>query len=86
MDPGCGDADEAVLNMLRCYEVLTMDDLINSQPGFSWAQLFLAVDRLNRKHLISLRRIGMDYQICKMSQAVPLGRDQYHAGPAASHR
>jgi len=34
------DADEAILDMLQRYEVLTMDDLIITQPNFSWAQLF----------------------------------------------
>jgi hypothetical protein len=80
------DADEAVLSMLQRYEVLTMNDLIICQPDFSWAQLFLAVDRLNRKNLIALRRIGSNYQIRRMNRSLPLSQDQHHEEPAGSRR
>jgi hypothetical protein len=80
------DADEAILDMLQRYEVLTMDDLIITQPNFSWAQLFLAVDRLSRKNLLALRRIGLSYQIRRMNQALTLGQNQHHEEPAGSRR
>ena len=63
MVTGDTDADEAVLNMLQRYEVLMLEDLITGRPDFSWAQLFLAIDRLSRKNVIALRRIGSRYQI-----------------------
>lgn len=80
------DADEAVLNMLQRYEVLTMEDLIIGQPDFSYAQLFLAVDRLSRKNLITLHRMGMSYQLRPMNQEWSLSQDQQHEELAASHR
>ena len=63
MATGDTDADEAVLNMLQRYEVLMLEDLITGRPDFSWAQLFFAIDRLSRKNVIALRRIGSRYQI-----------------------
>ena len=33
-----------------------MDDLVAERPDSSWAQLFLAVDRLSRKNLIVLHQ------------------------------
>ena len=63
MGTGKMDADEVVLNMVQRYEVLMMEDIIIGRPDFSWAQLFLAIDRLSRKNLITLRRIGRSYQI-----------------------
>jgi hypothetical protein len=71
------DADEAVLNILQRYEGLMMDDLIAKRPDFSWAQLFLAIDRLNRKNLITLHRVGLDYQIFLMNEGVILGQGQH---------
>ena len=80
------DADEVVLNMLQRYEVLTMNDLIICQPDFSWAQLFLAIDRLSRKNLISLRRVGLSYQIRLTNHKCTLDHEQQHEELAASHR
>jgi hypothetical protein len=80
------DADEAVLNMLQRYEVLMMDDLIAERPDFSWAQLFLAIDRLSRKNLITLHRVGLSYQICLMNQEWTLGQGQHHEESAAQHQ
>ena len=79
------DADEAVLNMLQRYEVLMMEDLIIGRPDFSWAQLFLAIDRLSRKNLIALRRVGLSYQICPMNQEWTLGQEQHHEELVAHH-
>ena len=71
------NADEAVLSVLQQYEGLMMEDLIAERPDFSWAQLFLAIDRLSRKNLITLHRVGLSYQIFLMNQEWTLGRGQY---------
>ena len=71
------NADEAVLSMLQQYEGLMMEDLIAERPDFSWAQLFLAIDRLSRKNLITLHRVGLSYQIFLMNQEWTLGRGQH---------
>jgi hypothetical protein len=86
MGTGNADADEAVLNMLQRYEVLMMEDLIVGRPDFSWAQLFLAIDRLSRKNLITLHRMGFSYQISPMNQEWASGQEQQHEELAASHR
>jgi 2-phospho-L-lactate transferase/gluconeogenesis factor (CofD/UPF0052 family) len=80
------NADEAVMNMLQRYEVFMMDDLIVGRPDFSWAQLFLAIDRLSRKNLISLRRVGLSYQIRLSNHEWTLDHEQQHEELAASHR
>lgn len=86
MGTGNADADEVVLNMLQRYGVLLMDDLVIGRPDFSYAQLFLAIDRLSRKKLIALRQVGFSFQICTMNQAWTLGEEQQHEELAASHR
>jgi len=75
------NADEVVLNMLQRYEVLMMEDLIIGRPDFSWAQLFLAIDRLSRKNLISLRRVGPSYQIRTITHAGTIGQMHDHVQP-----
>jgi len=80
------DAEQAILNILRRYEVLMMEDLIIGRPDFSWAQLFLAIDRLSRKNLIALRQVGLSYQIRPMNQEWTLGQGQQNEKPAVHYR
>ena len=54
-----------------------MDDLIAERPDLRWPELFLAIDRLSRKNLITLHRVGLSYQIFLMNQEWTLGRGQY---------
>ena len=86
MGIGDSDADEAILKMLQQDEVLMMDDLIAGRPDFSWAQLFLAVDRLSRKNLITLHRVGLSYRICLMNQEWTLGQGDHHEKSAAQRQ
>ena len=86
MGTGNVHADEVILNMLQRYDGLMIEDVIAGQPDFSWAQLFLAIDRLSRKHLIALYRVGPTYQIRSTNRAWTLGQDQHHGELAASHR
>jgi hypothetical protein len=85
MGTGNTDADEVVLNMVQRYEELMMEDLIIGRPDFSWAQLFLAIDRLSRKNLITLRRMNSSYQIRPMKHVRTLGQTHHHEQPAAHH-
>jgi hypothetical protein len=85
MGTGNADADEAVLNMLQRYGMLMMDDLIIGRPDFSYAQLFLAIDRLSRKNLIALHRMGMSYQLCPMNQKWAISQGQHHEELVAHH-
>ena len=85
MATGNADADEAVLNMLQRYEVLMIEDLITGRPDLSWAQLFLAVDRLSRKNVIALRRIGPSYQILSTNQEWIHDQAHHHEEPVVHH-
>ena len=85
MGTGTADAEYAVLNMLQRYEVLMMEDLIIGRPDFSWAQLFLAIDRLSRKNLIALHQKGLSYQILPMNHEWPLNQAQHHEELVAHH-
>ncbi len=49
---------EWLLAILERNGPQTLDDLGASVPSASWAQLFLAVDRLSRAGAITLRVIG----------------------------
>ena len=80
------DPDESILNMLQPYEGLMMDDLIAERPDFSWAQLFLAIDRLSRKNLITLHRVGLSYQIFLMNEEGILGQGQHCKESTAQHQ
>jgi predicted transcriptional regulator len=58
------ETEQAVLNMLQRYEMMTIDEILTSvQPDFCWAQVFLAIDRLSRQKLIALYRTGSTYQL-----------------------
>jgi len=86
MATGNADADEAVQNMLHRYHVLMLEDLITGRPDFSWAQLFLAIDRLSRTNVIALRRIGLSYEIRSTNPVRPLGHMPQYKEPAAHQR
>ena len=79
------DADEAVLSMLQRYQMFMMEDLIIGRPDFSYAQLFLAVDRLSRKNLIALHQNGRSYQIRPVSEERPLVLDYQPEELAVHH-
>jgi len=85
MATGNADAEEAVLNMLQRYEVLMIEDLMTGRPDFSWAQLFLAIDRLSRKNVIALRRIGLTYQILSTNQELIHEQAPHHEEPVPHH-
>jgi hypothetical protein len=79
------EAEQAVLDMLRSYEMLTMEDLMIGQPQYSWAQLFLAIDVLSREGTIALHRQGLSYEIRSMNQVWNVDQGQ-HGESAAHHR
>jgi predicted transcriptional regulator len=64
------DAEQAVLRILQRYRVMTMDEVFNlTQPELTWSEVFLAIDRLSRKQLIALSRIGSTYRVALSAQA-----------------
>lgn len=81
------DTEQAILNMLQRYEVMTMDEILTvGQPNFTWGQVFLAIDRLSRQKSIVIHRVGLSYQICLMDQAWLLGQEQHLEESAAQYR
>ena len=56
-----------------------MEDLLLGGPDFSWAQLFLAIDQLSRKNLITLSRMGLSYQIRTRNHAETFGQTLHDA-------
>lgn len=84
MATGYVDVEQAILNMLHRYEVMTMDEiLISGQPDFSWAQMFLAIDRLSRQKLIALYRTGSNYQVALSRQPGTVAQTSQHNESAA---
>jgi len=64
MARGQADTEQAVLNMLHRYGMMTMDEVLTSEhPDSSWAQMFLAIDRLSRTNMIVLSRRGGTYHL-----------------------
>jgi len=54
--------DEKLIAALKKKGPLTIEEM-SSIPGMSWTQIFFAVDRLSRSGAVSLRRIGLAYQV-----------------------
>ncbi|MFM8552545.1 MAG: hypothetical protein ACKOCD_09635 [Nitrospiraceae bacterium] len=50
--------EQRLLTTLRVQGEQTMEQLASVLPTVSWSQVFLAVDRLSRSGLVSLRRDG----------------------------
>jgi hypothetical protein len=61
-------AKQAIQEMFRSREVLTVEDLLNAKPEFSWAQLFLAIDLLSREGAIALHPQGLSYELRSVDQ------------------
>ncbi|MDI3461705.1 MAG: hypothetical protein OJF50_000526 [Nitrospira sp.] len=73
------DTEQAILDMLHRYEVMTMDEILTvGQPDLTWNQVFLAIDRLSRQNLIVLHRVGLSYHVCLMNQEWLPGQEQHH--------
>ena len=54
--------DEKIIAALKKSGPLTIEEM-SSIPGMSWVRAFSAVDRLSRSGVVSLRRIGLGYQV-----------------------
>ena len=54
--------DEKIIAVLKKSGPLTIEAM-SSMPGMSWARAFSAVDRLSRLGAVSLRRVGLAYQV-----------------------
>ena len=54
--------DEIIIAALKKSGPLTIEEM-SSIPGMSWVRVFSAVDRLSRCGAVSLRRVGLAYQV-----------------------
>ena len=54
--------DEKIIAVLKKNGPLTIEEM-SSIPGMSWVRVFSAVDRLSRLGAVSLRRVGLAYQV-----------------------
>jgi hypothetical protein len=62
----CSGFEIRLLGLLQERGAQSMDQLTVLFPTVSWSQLFLAVDRLSRTGLVSLKRIaGRGYQVSR---------------------
>ena len=62
--------DEKIIAALKKSGPLTIEEM-SSIPGMSWVRVFSAVDRLSRSGVVSLRRIGLGYQVVYNQAALP---------------
>jgi hypothetical protein len=54
--------DEKIIAALKKRGPLTIEEM-SSMPDMSWVRVFSAVDRLSRIGAVTLRRIGLAYQV-----------------------
>jgi hypothetical protein len=62
-----------------CHEVTslvscTFDELVHSLPTYSWAQVFVAVDRLSRQGTLTVRRTRCFGYVVSIGPAPPIPR------------
>jgi len=66
--------EEAIIEQLRLRGPCCLDDVATYLPDFSWAQVFLAVDRMSRNGKLLYYRLGSSaYQIALRSQVLESG-------------
>ena len=57
MEPGLASGvEQRLLDALKMKGAQTIEQLASLQPTVSWAQVFLAIDRLSRSGVVFLRR------------------------------
>jgi predicted transcriptional regulator len=62
--------DEKIIAALKKRGPLTIEEM-SSMPGMSWVRVFSAVDRLSRIGAVTLRRIGLAYQVVYEQTILP---------------
>jgi hypothetical protein len=76
--------EEAVSEKLSKSGPCCLDDVVTSLPNFSWAEVFLAVDRMSRDGRLLLRQLGgSTYQIELRSQFAYSGSTSRQTGKKA---
>lgn len=52
-----------LLRIIREHRQIPLQELVERLPELSWNQVFILVDELSRKRVISLRRRGFEYAL-----------------------
>lgn len=52
------DIDQAIIQELKAFGVCQVDDVVERLTGFTWNQVFAAIDRLSRSGRLALQRPG----------------------------
>lgn len=63
MLPRRSDPEVLILSLLSSVETLSMERVVECLPELSWSEVFRAVDTLNRRGAITLRRRGFEYEL-----------------------
>jgi hypothetical protein len=71
------EKDRVILQVLRERGPCTIDELIYALPGFTWNQVFSAVDRLSREGGLAIQRSS------RFDYLVSLGSDSRGQGMPA---
>lgn len=67
-----GLIESVIFQELQRSGTCTFEELVNALPGYSWSQVFLAVDQLSRDGRLQLKRQGrFDYRITPAPQNLP---------------
>jgi hypothetical protein len=67
-----GPIESVIFQELQRSGACTFEELVRALPGYSWSQVFLAVDQLSRDGLLRLKRQGrFDYLISLASKNLP---------------
>jgi hypothetical protein len=61
-------ASAKLLTIIHERRQIRLDELLSHLPEFTWNQVFVLVDELSRRELISLHRRGFDYELRATSQ------------------
>jgi hypothetical protein len=62
--------EQLILERLREDRRITVEEVGALVPELSWAQLFLAIDRLSRRGSVELRRQGFTYTVRRVMRFV----------------
>lgn len=50
------DIDQAIIDDLTAHGTCQVEDMVKRMAGFSWNQVFSAIDRLSRDGILALQR------------------------------
>ena len=64
--------ESAIHQQLARHGTCSLDELADLLPGYSWAQVFAAVDRLTREDTVSLQHLGPFHYLLSLAPRQPV--------------